>query len=170
MNKRDVIKQKNKLKATQNFKYLNYAKYACIIIIVLFLIYVASLSNLGAVSMESLLTSNPIVITGFMICTANLYIWYVLKNFINDVKKLEHIESVRINVMIMVIAQFVFMNFISAILMIISLVKYFQWNNFSIKKALKEIKQEGQLAVLIVTLAVLILFISLVFGIYFSVK
>ncbi|MEG0526646.1 MAG: hypothetical protein RR531_03945 [Longicatena sp.] len=170
MKKREIVKQKNKLKTMNNFKYLNYAKNACIIMIVLFLVYVGSLANVGNTSMELLLTSNPIVITGFIICGANLYIWYVLKWFIKDIHKLEHIESARINIIVMIIAQFILMNFISAILMILSLVKYFQWNQFSWKKALKEIKKEGQLVVLVVSIVVLIMFISLVFGIYFSVR
>ena len=170
MKKRDMIKQKNKLKSVKNYKYLSYAKYACIIMIVLFLIYVGAIANVGDVSIEKLLSSNPIVITGFMICTANLYIWYVLKNFLKDMKEFQHVESVRVNLMVMVIGQFILMNFISAVLMIISLVKYFQWDNFSLKKAFKDMKKEGQLAVLLVTLVVLILFISLVFGIYFSIQ
>lgn len=70
----------------------------------------------------------------------------------------------------MTIGQFILMNFISAVLMMLSLRKYFQWNTFSVKNALKEIRKEGQLSVLIVTALVLILFISLVFGIYFSIR
>ena len=65
---------------------------------------------------------------------------------------------------------FILMNFISAVLMILSLRKYFQWNTFSVKNALKEIRKEGQLSVLTITALVLILFISLVFGIYFSIR
>lgn len=170
MKKREMIKQKNKLKTTRNYKYLNYAKYACIVMIVLFLIYVGAIANVSKVTMEELLSKNPIVITGFMICTANLYIWYVLKHFMKDMVNVQYIESVRINLIVMAIGQFILMNFISAILMILSLVKYFQWDTFSLKKALKEIKKDGQLAVLIVTLIVLILFISLVFGIYFAIQ
>lgn len=170
MKRREMIKQKNKLKSVKNYKYLNYAKYACIVMIVLFLIYVGAIANVGEVSMQELLSKNPIVITGFMICTANLYIWYVLKNFLKDMKEFQHVESVRLNLLVMVVGQFILMNFISAVLMIISLVKYFQWNTFSFRKALKDVRKEGQLAVLIVTLIVLILFISLVFGIYFSVQ
>ena len=169
MKKKEIIKAKNKLKQVSKYTYLNYAKYACILIIVLFLIYIGGIANIEKVSFEELLSNNAIVITGFMICTANLYIWYVLKNFIKDIQQIEHIESIRINLMLLVIGQFILMNFISSILMIISLVKYFQWNSFSLKKALKEIKEDGQLSVLIVTLIVLVLFISLVFGIYFSI-
>ena len=170
MKKRDIIKQKNKLRTTSNFKYLSYAKNACIIMIVLFLTYVGSLANVGNTSMEVLLTSNPIVITGFIICGANLFIWYELKWFIKDIQKLEHIESARVNIIVMVIAQFILMNFISAILMIISLVKYFHWNQFSLKESLREIKKEGQLVILVVSMIALIMLIALVFGIYFSVR
>ena len=105
-----------------------------------------------------------------MICTANLYIWYVLKNFLKDAEIPQHIESIRMNLLLMVIGQFILMNFISAILMILSLRKYFTWNSFSIKKSLQEIRKDGQLSVLIITAIVLILFIALVFGIYFSAR
>ncbi|MCB6288638.1 hypothetical protein LI276_21400, partial [[Clostridium] scindens] len=110
------------------------------------------------------------VITGFMICTANLYVWYVLKHFLKDLAVPQHVESIRVNLLLMTIGQFILMNFISAVLMMLSLRKYFQWNTFSVKNALKEIRKEGQLSVLIVTALVLILFISLVFGIYFSIR
>ena len=130
MKRRDLIRQKNKLAKTGGFRYIRYAKYACVAMVVLFLVYVGGLSNLSGKSYEDLISKSPIVITGFMICTANLYVWYVLKHFLKD----------------------------------------FQWNTFSVKNALKEIRKEGQLSVLIVTALVLILFISLVFGIYFSIR
>ena len=78
MKKRDVIRQKNKLRTTGSFRYMRYAKYACVAMIVLFLVYVGGLSNLSGKSYEELISKSPIVITGFMICTANLYVWYVL--------------------------------------------------------------------------------------------
>lgn len=170
MKKRDVIRQKNKLRTTGSFRYMRYAKYACVAMIVLFLVYVGGLSNLSGKSYEELISKSPIVITGFMICTANLYVWYVLKNFLKDLEVPQHVESVRVNLLLMTVGQFVLMNFISAILMILSLRKYFSWESFSFKGALKEISKEGQLSVLVITAVVLILFISLVFGIYFSIR
>ncbi len=170
MKKRDIIRQKNKLKQTHNYRYLRYASYACVAIVVLFLIYIGVLTNISDTSLEKLMSENPIVITGFMICTANLYIWYVLKNFLKDIVVPQHIESIRLNLIIMAIGQFILMNFVSAILLIISLYKYFQWNNFSIKQAFKEIKKEQQLAVFIVTVCILILMIALVYGVYMSIR
>ena len=170
MKKRDIIRQKNKLKQTHNYRYLRYANYACVAIVVLFLIYIGVLTNISDTSLEKLMSENPIVITGFMICTANLYIWYVLKNFLKDIVVPQHIESIRLNLIIMAIGQFILMNFVSAILLIISLYKYFHWNNFSIKQAFKEIKKEQQLAVFIVTVCILILMIALVYGVYMSIR
>lgn len=170
MKKREIIKQKNKLKQIRNIKYLNFAKYACLFLIIMFLIYVGIVSAMLETSYEELLSKDPIVIVGFIICTANLYIWYVLKTFIKDIQSLEHIESIRMNLILMSIGQVLLLNYISAILMLLSLKKYFQWNDFSLKKTLKEIKKDGQIAVLYVTLITLILFVSLVFGIYFAIK
>ena len=162
MKRRDLIRQKNKLAKTGGFRYIRYAKYACVAMVVLFLVYVGGLSNLSGKSYEELISKSPIVITGFMICTANLYVWYVLKHFLKDLAVPQHVESIRVNLLLMTIGQFILMNFISAVLMMLSLRKYFQWNTFSVKNALKEIRKEGQLSVLIVTALVLILFISLV--------
>ncbi len=105
--------------------------------VVLFLVYVGGLSNLSGKSYEDLISKNPIVITGFMICTANLYVWYVLKHFLKDLAVPQHVESIRVNLLLMTIGQFILMNFISAVLMMLSLRKYFQWNTFSVKNALK---------------------------------
>ena len=100
----------------KNYRYLKYAQYACILIIVLFLIYVVGLSSMYHQTYEELLSGNPLVITGFMICTANLYVWWVLKHFNEDVLNLEHIESMRINLIVLAICQFFLMNFVSTIL------------------------------------------------------
>lgn len=170
MKKREVIKQKKKLKQVQNIKYLKFSKNACILLIMMFLLYVGVVSSLLQKPIEELLRYDPIVIVGFMICTANLYIWYVLKNFINDIKNLEHIESIRLNLIVMAVGQFILLNYISAFLMIIALKKYFQWNSFSFKKEFAEMKKDKQLSVFVVTCIILALFSSLVFGIYFSIK
>lgn len=170
MKKRDVIKQKNKLKTVKNVKYLRFATYACLFLIVMFLIYVGAMSSLMDTSFQELISENVIVIVGFMICTANLYVWYILKQFVVDIQDLEHIESIRVNLLVLAVGQAMLLNYVSAILILLSLVKYFQWNQFSLRKSLKEIKKDGQLSVLVVTLLVMILFISLVFGIFFSTK
>ena len=119
MKKSEKIRRKNKLKTVKNYRYLKYAQYACILIIVLFLIYVVGLSSMYHQTYEELLSGNPLVITGFMICTANLYVWWVLKHFNEDVLNLEHIESMRINLIVLAICQFFLMNFVSTILMIL---------------------------------------------------
>ena len=46
MKRRDLIRQKNKLAKTGGFRYIRYAKYACVAMVVLFLVYVGGLSNL----------------------------------------------------------------------------------------------------------------------------
>lgn len=170
MKKKDIIKQKNKLKQTGNYKYLRYAKFICILIVVLFLCYVAVLGNITKTSYETLLSENAIVITGFMICGANLYIWYVLKHFLEDLQIPQNVESIRLNLILVAIGQFILMNFISAILIVLSLRKYFQWNQFSFKTTWKDIKKDKQSAVFYVTSIVLLLFIALVYGVYFSIR
>ena len=170
MKKSEKIRRKNKLKTVKNYRYLKYAQYACILIIVLFLIYVVGLSSMYHQTYEELLSVNPLVITGFMICTANLYVWWVLKHFNEDVLNLEHIESMRINLIVLAICQFFLMNFVSTILMILSLVKYFRWDQFSWKKSLRELKEDGQLSVLITTLVVMLLFVALVFTLFFAIR
>lgn len=168
MKKRAVIKQRNKLNVMKHYHYLKYAHMACILIVVLFLLYTASLTQIMQISYQELISQNAIVITGFVICMANLYIWYVLKSFLKQLQIPEHIESIRMNLIMMALAQLVLMNFISAFLMLLALIKYFQWGQFSLRKAFQELYQEEQLPLFLVTLFVLSLFILLVFGIYFT--
>ena len=89
-----------------NYHYLNYTKYASLLIVILFIIYFCVLSMIENVSYEELLSNNPIIITGFIICTANLYVWYVMKHFVEEIVNLEHIESIRLNMLVMAICQF----------------------------------------------------------------
>ena len=169
MKKKDIIRKKNNVKQTSNYCYLRYASYACIILVLLFLMYISIYVNIYDTSLEKIMSENPMVIMGFIISTANLYIWYVLKNFLKDIVDNQHIASMQVNLMIMAIAQFVLMNFVSSILLLISLKQYFQWSHLSIKKILKEIKNEQQMPVFIVTSCFLILMISSVYGIYMSI-
>lgn len=170
MKKSEKILLKNKLKTVNNYHYLNYTKYASLLIVILFIIYFCVLSMIENVSYEELLSNNPIIITGFIICTANLYVWYVMKHFVEEIVNLEHIESIRLNMLVMAICQFFLMNFISVILMIISLIKYFKWDQFTFKEAILEIKKDGQFSVLVITTVVMLLMISLVFMIFFAVN
>lgn len=170
MKKSEKIRLKNKLKTVNNYHYLNYTKYASLLIVILFIIYFCVLSMIENVSYEELLSNNPIIITGFIICTANLYVWYIMKHFVEEIVNLEHIESIRLNMLVMAICQFFLMNFISVILMIISLIKYFKWDQFTFKEAILEIKKDGQFSVLVITTVVMLLMISLVFMIFFAVN
>lgn len=170
MKKKDMIKQRNKLKKVERPKYMLYAQYACIILVVLFLIYTGLLSVILDESMQVLLSENLVIIIGFMICVANLYVWFLLKQLIKEMEALEHIESVRMNLIVMAIAQACLLNYISAILLLISLKKYFSWQTFSPIKALKEIKKDGQTSVLAVSVIVLGLLMTLVYMIYFAVS
>lgn len=170
MKKKEMIRRKNRLKQVKNYRYLKYAQYACILIIVLFLIYVVGMSSAYSQTYEELISGNPVVITGFMICTANLYAWWILKHFNEDIQSFEHIESIRINLIVLAVCQFLLFNFVSTILMIMSLVKYFRWKPFSLKGSLQEIKKDGQLSVLITTVVVMVLFVALVFALFFAIR
>ena len=170
MKKKEMIRRKNKLKQVKSYRYLKYAQYACVLIILLFLIYVVGAASVYQQSYEELMSENPVVITGFMICTANLYVWWALKHFNEDIQSFEHIESIRINLIVLAIGQFLLFNFVSMILMIISLVKYFRWRQFSFRQSLREIKKDGQLSVLITTLIVMVLFVALVFALFFAIR
>lgn len=170
MKKKDMIKQRNKLKKIEKPKYMIYAKYACVALVVLFLIYTGLLSMMLQQPMQVLLSENLVIIIGFMICVANLYVWFLLKQFIKEMEALEHIESVRMNLIVMAIAQASLLNYISAVLLIISLKKYFSWRGFSPMKALREIKKDGQISVLAISVVVLGLLMALVYMIYFAVN
>ena len=86
MKKKEMIRRKNKLKQVKSYRYLKYAQYACVLIILLFLIYVVGAASVYQQSYEELMSENPVVITGFMICTANLYVWWALKHFNEDIR------------------------------------------------------------------------------------
>lgn len=170
MKKRDINRQRSQLKAVENYIYLIYAKTACMLLILLCLLYTGMLTQLEQISYQELISKNIIVITGFMISAANLYIWYALNRFIKNLEKLENIESIRANLLIMVIGQCILMNFISAFLMTLALIKYFQWNQFSLKGLYQGLHRDGQLSVLIITLLVFVFVMIMVFSMYTNGK
>ncbi len=170
MKKSEMIRRKNKLKTVNSYRYMKFAQGACVLIIVLFLFYVAALAGVQKSSYEELFANQPLVIIGFVICTANLYVWWVLKQFCHDIAEMAHIESIRIHLIVLTVFQFVLLNFVSVMLMVLSLVKYFRWDTFSWRGSLKEMTADGQRPVLITTLTVMVIFTALVYMIFFAVR
>lgn len=76
-------KQELLINATDGFKYLRYAKYSCIIIVIAVLA-VFFYQEAAAGSMEKAFTSSPVVTLGFILAAVNLYVYYGLNDIQQD--------------------------------------------------------------------------------------
>ena len=141
MKKRDVMKQKRKLK-----KYGEFKSKVCTIYVhchgSAFLSF-GLLATQTKGGVNELLSTNLFITTGFIVCVVNLYVFYALKRLINNLENFEYVEATRIEMLIIAIAQLLLFNYASAAPSIYCLIKYFKWQGFSIKEAFREIKQSS---------------------------
>lgn len=143
--KKDIIKQKNKLKVTEKFQLLTYARWISLFTAMLVLLVFFINTGFMVESMNDLIAKNPIIVVAFIICVIDLLIWYQLEHLIAYIKKLEHIETVRMQLLAIALIQLMGFNYISFCCIGLALYRYFRWDSFSIKEAMGEIKKEGQL-------------------------
>lgn len=156
MKKRDVMKQKRKLKKYGEFKMAKFAQYMCIAMVLLFLAYFGLLATQTKGGMKELLSTNLFITTGFIVCVVNLYVFYTLKRLLGNLENFEYIEATRMEMLIIAIAQLLLFNYASAALLIYCLIKYFKWQGFHIKEAFREIKKTKQLSNVLVTAGLLV--------------
>lgn len=165
--KKDVIKQKNKLKVTEKFKLLTYARWITLATAILVLLIFFLNTGFSSASMNEMFTKNPVIVVGFMICVIDLLVWYQMEHLITYLTNLEHIETVRIQLIAIAIIQLLGFNYLSFFCLILALVRYFRWDQFSIKEAFLEIKKEGQLTNTLTLSIGLILFALLALGLLY---
>lgn len=154
--KSDVIKQKNKLKVTEGFKLLVYARWISLFTALLVLVLFFLNTGFTTENMQEIMRENPILTVGFLICMIDLFIWYQLNTLIQYITNLNNIETVRIQLLIIAIVQLIGFNYLSFFCVVLALVRYFRWDGFSIKASVMEIKKENQLKNTLVLALVLI--------------
>lgn len=168
MKKKSKIQQKNKLKIYNNFKYLKLARFSCVMLVVLFLVYIAVNAQALQVSYQEIISENPVYLIGFLICAMNLYIWYLLKKFTIQMQELKNIDSIRIHLILLMIVQVFLLNFASAGLIALSLWKYFRWNHICFSKLIQDLKLEKQILSLGLTSLLCCFSVMMVYQLYFA--
>lgn len=159
--KRDSIRQKNKLKEFSDFRFLRFARYMSAIVPAIVLVIIAITTGLKADTLETILIEQPIITVSFVVCVVNLLIWYQSGILLQSLAIPEHVETIRIQYCFMAVAQLAMFNYVSFFLIVLSLWKYFRWEQFSIKQAFSQIKKEGQLMNTMTVFAILFLFSAL---------
>ncbi len=166
MKKNSKISTKsNGLKDTKNLKLLIYAKNLSVIITLIFLIYFVLQINVYKGDVQRLFLEAPTNVIGFIASLVNLYIWFELNTMIEDIKSAKNIETIRLKLIIMVIAQVILFNLVTVTLLTLSLVKYFKWKDVKILNLFKNIKIEGQNSSVLLLASVLFICILLTYTI-----
>lgn len=155
MKKREITKQKQKLKKQDSFKMVKLAQFMCIALILLFLVYLSLIGINYKGGFNALLAENLFTTVGFIVCTLNLYVFYAIKRLRNNMETYQCIEATKIEMLFITIAQLALFNYASAGLLVYSLVKYFKWSPFKIKNIVSEISKTKKWPTLIVTFIIL---------------
>lgn len=159
--KRDVLKQKNKLKVTSDFRLLRYARYMSMVVPAIALLSLFFTTGFTGDALRKVMEANPTTILLFIICIVNMLIWYQMGNLLNHLSNFTCLESVRVQYVVMMVAQLAMFNYISFLLILVALIRYFHWEQFSLKKTFAEIKKDKQLGNVISLTIILSLFIGL---------
>ena len=142
MKKREMIKQRNKLKVTSNFKLWKYARIMFIFVPLIFLLYTFLTIGTPSSDYQKIIVENPAIIAGFATCLANLFMWYVMGKLMFYLEEKTHLETVRFYLILMCISQLALLNYISLAFLILGLYRYYSWEQFSIKTMFKEMKKD----------------------------
>lgn len=142
--KHDIIKEKNKLKVSEKFRLFEYARWISLITALLVLVMFFFSTGFTTENMNRMFTEQPMIIVGFLICIIDLLIWAQMAHLLTYLKTLEHIETVRIQLLSIAISQIVCFNYISFLCIVVGLWKYYRWDQFHLVQSIKEIKKDGQ--------------------------
>ena len=170
MRKSEKNKEQLKIKELGNLKFMRYATYSCVALVLLFLMYIAIMAQSVSMSYEQLISSNPIFLIGFLICTVNLYVWFLLKRHMKDLKEVKNIDSIRIQLIIMAIFQLLTLNIAAASLLFLSLYSYFKWDKTTLPLSWKYVHHSKQAIWLYGSLAFFILMDLSVYSLYFAIN
>ena len=164
--KRQEIHEKQKLKKFKNLRWLTWAKNVCIIMVILFLVYVSLLSIQYKEGFSQLLSDNLFVIIGFIVCTMNILVFYDMRNIIAHIEDYTDIDTNRLKLVVYGVGQLFMFNYASAILIFLSLYKYFRWD-MGIKVIFSEVKKAQGFKNVVASLVVVIFFLALTYFISF---
>lgn len=159
--KRDLIKQKNKLKVTEDFRLFRYARYMSMVVPAIALLYLFFTTGLTGDAIREAMEANPTIVLVFIVCVVNMLIWYQLGNLLKHLSEFTYLESIRVQLAVMMAAQLAMFNYISFLLILVGLIRYFRWDQFSLKNTFMEIKKDKQLGNVITLTIILALFVAL---------
>lgn len=132
----------NRLKESKGFKLIVYTKNMSVFITIIFLAYVGLQLSSYKGSINNFFIDAPTNTVGFVVSLANMYIWYELKSILEDIKLSKNIEAIRLKFLIMIVAELILLNFVTLILLALSLKKYFMWEKLSMANMFRDIKKE----------------------------
>lgn len=168
MSKKETNIQKMKVKKLDELRWLKYAKNTCVLMVILFLVYVGLLSISENQNLAELISTNLFVIIGFIICTANLYIWNDMNYMINDLSNYKNIDVICFKLIIIAVSELLLFNYAAVLLIVIGLVRLFNWKQLSIKDLWKNIYKMNQTHVVLICLGIMIVFILLSYIVVFQ--
>lgn len=146
MNKQEYNSNKNKCKNPNAIRYVRYIKIASILVILLVLLYTALMAQLTKMDFAQIISENVTITCGFILAMQALLTFYVSKGLVSDMPSLEHLESNRLKLLLITVSSFATVNYVTGILGVISLVKFYRWKGFySFSEMLEGTKKENRL-------------------------
>lgn len=155
------IKNESLLK-DKNFKYVNYARWLCLIFIVMFIGFIFTRMRILQISYPDLIRENPIFTAGFIVCLINLFLWWQTRTMILDLRKNIHVHYYRLLLCISVFVEFLLFNYPAAALFAFGLYKNFKWKNQPLRLSFEQLKKEGMLSKFLWNMIVIVLSLFMV--------
>ena len=127
----------------KGIKYLNYAKWLCMIMVIMFMVLIFYFMVTQHLSYTALIQENPILLAGFIDCLGNIIVYLLIKK---DVERLENNDDVlyiQAKSILYVTVEACLLNMPSMIMLIISSMKCFVWDKKTTLKMWNEIKNKS---------------------------
>lgn len=166
MNKKELNREKGKVFLKDDLRWIKYSQFMCLIMVVLFLVYFSFLVMQAKGDMMGLFNGNLFVTIGFIISAISILLWYEFKKMREQLLNFEHIDANHLKLMIIGLTELLTFNFATLIMIIISLVKYFNWEGF--KEIFAGIKRQNQTSSVVSLTVVLGILIFLTYLILFT--
>lgn len=131
---------KNKASLFHGMKknYVEYAKYACFLFVIIFFALVIFLMSVTSLGYLEVIVKFPVLTVGFVASTLQLYICYNLNCISKEVKEGKYSSEHMVSLCIYAITQACLFNYPSSICIALGIYKIHKTSAMSMKRALKQ--------------------------------
>lgn len=127
----------------KGISYMNYAKWLCMIMVILFMALIFYLMTCQHLSYAELILENPILLAGFIDCLGNVIVYLFIKKDTLKLKENEDVLYIQAKSILYVTIEACLLNMPCMIMLIISSMKCYSWDKQTMYKIKEIVKNKS---------------------------